>query len=111
MLTSLGYKVVVAEDGQNAIDQILKYDAIIDAILMDQSMPHKDGISATKEIRTMETTGILSRRRPIIAITAVVNPSAQALFKAAGADDFLAKPLSLAKLDWTLKSNLFARSI
>jgi len=39
-------------------------------------------------------------------VTAVVNPQAQALFKAAGADDFLAKPLSLDKLEQTLATHL-----
>ena len=69
---------------------------------MDQSMPRKDGVTATKEIRAMEAAGILSRRRPIIAVTAAVNNEARALFKAAGADDFLPKPLSLAKLEEVL---------
>jgi CheY-like chemotaxis protein len=106
MLTSLGYKVQTAENGQEAIRQILEHDLKIDAILMDQSMPVKDGVTATREIRELETAGKLSRRRPIIAVTAVVNSHAQALFMSAGADDFLAKPLSLAKLEHTLSVHL-----
>jgi len=106
MLTSLGYKVQLAENGQDAIDQLLADDQTIDAILMDQSMPLKDGVEATKEIREMEASGRISRRRPIIAVTAVVSSQAQAQFKAAGADDFLAKPLSLAKLEHTLSIHL-----
>ena len=104
MLESLKYEVELANDGEDAIDKIRKLDATVDIILMDQSMPRKDGITATKEIRAMEAARILSRRRPIIAITAVVNNEAKALFKAAGADDFLAKPLALAKLEETLAS-------
>lgn len=65
-------------------------------------MPVKDGITATREIREMEALGKISKRRPIIAVTAVVNSEAQALFKQAGANDFLAKPLSLAKLKHTM---------
>lgn len=102
MLTSLGYQVLIAEDGQDAIEQIVKHDSSVDAILMDQSMPRKDGITATREIRAMEDSETLSRKRPIIAVTAVVNTEAQAQFKSAGATDFLAKPLSLKKLDETL---------
>lgn len=109
MLTSLGYHVLLAEDGQDAIEQLVKHDAEIDAILMDQSMPGKDGITATREIRAMEEAKALSRTRPIIAVTAVVSPEAQALFKAAGATDFLAKPLSLSKLEQTLTVYLPAR--
>lgn len=109
MLSSLGYQVLTADDGQDAIEQIVKHDTIVDAILMDQSMPRKDGITATKEIREMEASGVLSRSRPIIAVTAVVNSQAQALFKEAGADDFLAKPLSLAKLEQTLAAHVYVK--
>ncbi len=106
MLTSLGYQVLFAEDGQDAIEQIIKHDKMVDVILMDQSMPRKDGVAATREIREMEQNGVLSRRRPIIAVTAVVSAQAQALCKEAGTDDFLAKPLSLRKLEQTLAAHL-----
>ena len=87
----------------------MKHDNNVDAILMDQSMPQKDGVTATREIRAMEAVGTLSRRRPIIALTAVVGAQAQALFKSAGADDFLTKPLSLSKLEQTLAAHLPAK--
>ena len=106
MLAVLKYQVLLAHDGEEAIAQIMKHDATIDAILMDQSMPNMDGITATKEIRAMEAARTLSRRRPIIAVTAVVSIQAQALFRAAGADDFLTKPLSLSKLEQTLAAHL-----
>jgi CheY-like chemotaxis protein len=102
MLVSLGYKVITANNGQEAIVQITKHDATVDVILMDQSMPVQDGITATREIRALEAAHMLSRRRPIIAVTAVVNSESQAAFQDAGADDFLAKPLSLNVLKDTL---------
>ena len=73
---------------------------------MDQSMPRKDGLTATREIRMMEEDGTLSRRRKIIAVTAVVGPEAQSMCRDAGTDDFLPKPLSLAKLGQSLKHHL-----
>ncbi|KAL8716225.1 MAG: hypothetical protein Q9220_000130 [cf. Caloplaca sp. 1 TL-2023] len=106
MLASLHYDVLSAEDGEQAIEQILEHDEEVDIILMDQSMPRKDGITATQEIRELEASGQLLRKRPIIAVTAAVNSQAQSLFKAAGADDFLAKPLSMDKLERTLKDYL-----
>lgn len=106
MLTSLHYDVLTAEDGEEAISQILEHDEEVDIILMDQSMPRKDGIAATQEIRALEASGQLSRRRPIIAVTAAVNSQARTLFKSAGADDFLAKPLSMDKLESTLDEYL-----
>ena len=106
MLQSLGYQVLVAEDGVLAIEQILKHDATVDAILMDQSMPRKDGLTTTKEIREMEANGTLSRIRPIIAVSAVVSVESQSLFRLAGANDFLAKPLSLGRLERSLSAHL-----
>lgn len=104
MLAALHYDVLTADDGVQAIEKMLENDERIDIILMDQSMPRKDGITATREIRALEASGQLSRRRPIIAVTAAVNSQSQDLFKSAGADDFLAKPLSMAKLEATLTS-------
>ena len=98
MLTTLKYSVLIANDGQEAVDMTLEHDAVIDAILMDQSMPRKDGLTATEEIRELERDGTLSKRHAIIAVTAVVSSESQSLSEAAGTDDFLAKPVSLVKL-------------
>lgn len=104
MCKTLGYDVITANDGQEAVDLIIANDAIIDAVLMDQNMPVKDGLTATIEIRQMESNGKLQgrERRPIIAVTAVVGPHAEARCREAGTDAFLPKPLSLAKLRDTL---------
>jgi CheY-like chemotaxis protein len=103
MLSSLSYDVRTALDGQEAIEILLYDDELkIDLILMDQSMPKKDGVTATREIRELEAAGKMKTRRPIIAVTAVVNSESQVFFKEAGADDFLAKPLSLERLKETL---------
>jgi CheY-like chemotaxis protein len=106
MLSSLGYSVILANDGEQAIEQTIKHDETINMILMDHSMPVKDGVEATREIRLLENSGKLSRRHPIIALTAMVSTESRALFKNAGADDFLAKPLSLGKLEQTLATFL-----
>ncbi|KAF2828224.1 hypothetical protein CC86DRAFT_289447 [Ophiobolus disseminans] len=107
MLKSLGYEVIIANDGQEAVDLVVEHAHEIDAILMDQSMPVKDGLAATREIREMEKNGTLplrnGARRPIIAVTAVVGTHAEAMCRAAGANDFLPKPLSLSKLRQTLE--------
>ncbi|KAG9240505.1 PAS/PAC sensor hybrid histidine kinase [Calycina marina] len=102
MLTTLGYRVMLANDGDEAIRETFKHDSLIDMILMDQSMPIKDGLTATREIRELEKMGQLTRRHPIIAITAVVDAQSKTDFKEAGADDFLSKPLGLKRLEQTL---------
>ncbi|GAB7353147.1 hypothetical protein MBLNU459_g3681t2 [Dothideomycetes sp. NU459] len=100
MLASLGYNVLLAEDGEVAIEQLRRHDELVDLVLMDQSMPRKDGTTATREIRAMEAEGLFSRSpRIIIAVTAGVGPHAQTMCLDAGMDGFLTKPLSLAKLE------------
>lgn len=106
MLTSLGYSVLVAADGNEAISLLVAHDVEIDMILMDQSMPNKDGITATREIRQLEAEGKLLRKHAIIAVTAVVDSESRANFNSAGADDFLSKPLSLGRLEQTLATFL-----
>lgn len=101
-MAALNHDVLIASDGQQAVDLVKERANTIDAILMDQSMPLKDGITATKEIRALEAAGVLSKKQVIIAVTAAVGPEAQAQSLAAGTDVFLSKPLSLAKLEQTL---------
>ena len=102
----LNYDVLLAEDGQEAVEIVMEHALIIDAILMDQSMPRKDGVTATREIRELEAAGLLGKRQNIIAVTAAVGPEAQAQFLEAGTDMFLPKPLSLAKLEQALSHYL-----
>lgn len=99
MLTKLGYNVVTASNGVEAISALIEYDSVIDVILMDQLMPVKDGITATREIRKLELDGTLSRRTTILAATAVVSQHTKDQFNEAGADDFLSKPLEMKVLE------------
>ncbi|KAF2672878.1 hypothetical protein BT63DRAFT_421077 [Microthyrium microscopicum] len=98
MLQALSYKALLANDGEEALSMMTAHDKEIDCILMDQSMPKVDGVTATRMIRAMEDEGKIRAGRPIIAVTAVVNSQAKEDFREAGANDFLAKPLSLQKL-------------
>ena len=110
MLKTLGYEVMTADDGQEAIDLLLAHPDTVDAILMDQSMPRKDGLTATREIRELEGNGGMVLRKgkpiPILAVTAVVGTHAEAMCREAGADDFLPKPLSLKVLQKALETHL-----
>jgi CheY-like chemotaxis protein len=98
MLQALSYKTLFATDGVDALSMMTAHNAEIDCVLMDQSMPKMDGVTSTRMIRKMEEEGKLKKGRPIIAVTAVVNAEAKEEFREAGADDFLAKPLSLERL-------------
>lgn len=61
---SYGYNVVEAADGIEAIESLREY--FPDLILMDIAMPRMDGLTATKNIRTIKCGTLI----PIIAVTA-----------------------------------------
>jgi signal transduction histidine kinase len=87
-----GHVVEVAEDGQQAVDFMSRKD--FDVVLMDLQMPVMDGFQATAAIRAMPDVG----RVPIIALTAHATSDDRDRCRAAGMDDFLPKPLDIAKL-------------
>lgn len=91
-LKSFNYDVVVAENGQEAIDAAISDPP--DLILMDLMLPALDGFEAVHRIReNSRTTSI-----PIIAITAQLDPGNRDKCLAAGFDDLIVKPFPLRDL-------------
>jgi PAS domain S-box-containing protein len=89
LLEREGHTVVVANNGQEAID--LCANETFDAVLMDVQMPQVDGLEATAAIRAQEReTG---RHLPIIAMTAHVMKGDREQCLQAGMDDYLSKPV------------------
>ncbi|KAI0328440.1 hypothetical protein GY45DRAFT_1347180 [Cubamyces sp. BRFM 1775] len=101
LLEKLGYDVMTANDGQQAIDAIRK--TYFACCLMDCQMPVLDGFQATRRIRELELSGELPDRLPIIALTANVTQESENECKAAGMDHFLPKPLKMADLEVSLE--------
>jgi CheY-like chemotaxis protein/CHASE3 domain sensor protein len=101
-LTSLlepkGAKVEIARNGKEAIEALMRSTdnpaRAIDLVLMDIMMPEMDGITATREIRKHYEW----RKLPIIALTAKAMKDDQEKCLAAGANDYIAKPLDVEKL-------------
>ena len=84
------YRLIRARDGMEAV---MSYDeAKPDLILMDIKMPNLDGLEATKIIRELSTTV------PIIAQSAYAYQQDQIAAMDVGCNDFIAKPISQAKL-------------
>ncbi|MGB5060081.1 MAG: GAF domain-containing protein [Candidatus Promineifilaceae bacterium] len=90
-LREKGYRLLVARNGREAIEQAAM---LPDLVLMDIQMPEMDGLQAIKRLRADETTAVL----PIIALTALAMPGDRERCLAAGADAYLSKPLSLKAL-------------
>ena len=100
MLGKLGLSVALAEDGQQGVDAIMAGEEA-ELILMDLQMPVMDGDSAVARIRQWEAEQGLPRR-PIVALTADAFEEDRQRCLAAGMDDFLAKPVTLAALKTVL---------
>ena len=89
MLEKLGHDVVIANNGQEAVDQFKS--SKFDIIFMDIQMPVMGGEEAAKAIRDIEA-GTLSHVQ-IVALTANAIKGDKERFFAAGMDDYIAKPI------------------
>ncbi|WP_062267779.1 response regulator [Endozoicomonas arenosclerae] len=98
LLEKLGCTCEVAENGQEALD-VLDSEKSFDLILMDCMMPVMDGLEATEKIRA---SGQNYANIPIIAFTANAMESDQIACKSAGMNDFMDKPVTVAKMSETL---------
>jgi len=95
MLEKLGYDVVTATNGQEALERLLEHT--FDLILMDIQMPRIDGVEATRIIRDSARYGSKSGI-PIIAMTAYAMEGDREKFLAAGLDAYIAKPIEATEL-------------
>jgi len=112
MLSNLECPHQLAEDGCKAVAAVAA--GTFDIVLMDCQMPVCDGFTATRTIR--EQASPEARRVPIIALTANVFTEDRELCRAAGMNDFLAKPCTLEALKaclvkWTRKSETANRTL
>ena len=87
LLDEVGLIVSSAKDGQDAINCYLREP--FDLILLDMAMPVMDGYTAARLLKTQHSCAI-----PIIALTAHAMKGDREKCITAGADDYLAKPVS-----------------
>jgi len=93
VLDEAGFSVVIASNGREAIEK-LEDIPDIEIVLMDVMMPEMDGIEATRIIRQHAKWASL----PIIAVTAKAMRGDREQCIAAGANDYISKPVDVDKL-------------
>ncbi|TNE84556.1 MAG: response regulator [Deltaproteobacteria bacterium] len=91
-LARKGFEVVIAVDGQEGVD--LARSESPDLILMDMSLPVKDGWTATTELKNGDGT----RNIPVIALTAHAMRGDREKALESGCDDYDTKPVDLKRL-------------
>ncbi len=95
-----GYHVMIAVNGKEAIQRIQEDRP--DLILMDIQMPGIDGLEAIRRIRADAALATL----PVVAVTALVMPGDRERCLAAGANDYLSKPVSMRRLAQVIQTYL-----
>lgn len=91
-LARKGYDVVMAVDGQQAVEMARSSDPAL--ILMDMNLPILDGWEATRIIKADEAT----RSIPVIGLTAHAMAGDREKCLAAGCDQYETKPVEFARL-------------
>ncbi|RPF51108.1 response regulator YycF [Aquisalibacillus elongatus] len=100
-LENEGYDVVVAYDGDEAIE--LTKREVPDIILLDIMLPEKDGMEVCRQIRK-------DFQMPIIMLTAKDSEIDKVLGLELGADDYVTKPFSNREVIARVKANLRRQS-
>jgi signal transduction histidine kinase/CheY-like chemotaxis protein len=93
ILRQAGIEVVVAGDGQQALDRLAS-DGPFDGVLMDCEMPVMDGYTATARIRANPALAGL----PVLAMTANTMVGDRERVIAIGMNDHIAKPLDIDEM-------------
>ncbi len=90
LLTKMGFKVEIANNGKEALASLEK--SMFDIILMDVQMPEMNGYELTQLIRT--TLASPANTIPIIALTAYASNQEKEKAKSLGMSDYITKPYS-----------------
>ncbi len=99
-LESVGYQVVMANDGADALERI--GEDLPDLILLDVMMPKMNGFQVCRRLKGADNTRFI----PIIMVTALNEVEDKVQGMEAGADDFISKPFNKLELLARVKSLL-----
>jgi len=104
-LTSKGYELVLARNGESAIAQARRHRP--DLVLMDIQMPKVDGLEAIRRLRCDPVIA----HSPVIALTALAMPGDAEQCLQAGANEYLSKPVRLKQLQQAIQRQLGAGAV
>jgi CheY-like chemotaxis protein len=93
VIRSRGFECIGVQSAQEGIDH-LRLNKDIGMILMDIMMPDMDGFEAINEIKKLQELSSI----PIVTITAQAMPGDREKCIAAGANDYLSKPVNIDQL-------------
>ena len=93
LVSSLGHKVDVVSNGQEAVAAVAQHP--YDVVLMDVLMPEMDGLAAAEAICRRWPRG---NRPRLVALTGMAGPGDRERCLKAGYDDYMSKPVHLAEL-------------
>ncbi len=102
-LADEGYNIVVAYDGQDALERVVEF--LPDLILLDIMMPKLSGYEVCQQLKHKDNT----RNIPILIVTALNEMGDIEKAVAAGCDDFLTKPVNRLELTTRVRSLLRVR--
>ena len=106
LLQNLGCRVQTVENGAQAVQRVQQEP--FDLVLMDCQMPEMDGFEATRRIRAWEQGQAAAAPLTIVALTANALSGDREACLAAGMTDYMAKPITGARLAETLARHLRA---
>lgn len=102
MLEKQGYRVIVANSGQQAIDAVLQNAGGIDLVMLDMIMPGMDGGATFDRIRELEPA------MPVVLSSGyAINGLAEQILKR-GCNGFLQKPFNISALSRKIRETLEA---
>ena len=104
MIASAGLPITDAADARTGLQAIR--DGAFDLILMDLRMPGMSGLTAIRQLRSEAAS---PAQYHVVVVTADLTPGIRDLCQSAGADDFLEKPVSMAKLFDVIAAVMFKK--
>jgi CheY-like chemotaxis protein len=118
-LRNIGVQVAVANHGGEALEYIHSTEYCVtdkpanplSLILMDWEMPVMDGLTCVREIRKLQTQGVIHGHVPVIAVTANVRSEQVRIALDAGMDDLISKPFRIPELEACIQKLLLSTAV